>query len=69
MVEKLQGFAEGKYEVPADPSQIAELFTERHGESAERVESLGITKRVASTGMLHQVCRLNHNSGFAILYS
>jgi amphiphysin len=51
MVEKLQGFAEGKYEVPADPADIARLFLERRGDAQERVESLGITKRPTSTGM------------------
>lgn len=49
MVEKLQGFAEGKYEVPATGADIAVLFEERRGNVQERIESFGVTKRVTST--------------------
>jgi amphiphysin len=50
MVEKLQAFAEGKYEVPADPGDIAAQFLERFSGAQERVEALGVIKRVTSTG-------------------
>lgn len=55
MVEKLQAFAEGKYEVPANPGDIAAQFLERFSGAAESVESLSITKRVTSTGRPHLV--------------
>lgn len=59
MVEKLRAFAEGKYEVPADLNDIAAMFLERRGDIVERVESLGVTKRVTSTGR-HKPLRVNN---------
>lgn len=50
MVEKLHGFAEGKYEVPDEVNAITSMFLERRGDAGERVEELSITKRITSTG-------------------
>ncbi|KAI9065510.1 BAR-domain-containing protein [Trametes sanguinea] len=49
MLEKLHGFAEGKYDITVPAAQIASDFEERRGDALERIEALNITKRLIST--------------------
>lgn len=51
MMEKLQGFAEGKYTIPNTTAEILQDFIERRGDVGENVDGLSITKRITSTGM------------------
>ncbi|KAF8588489.1 BAR-domain-containing protein [Ramaria rubella] len=52
MVEKLQGFAEGKYEIPTEASEIATQFMARRTDVVERIEALTVTKRITSTAKM-----------------
>ncbi|OSD05626.1 BAR-domain-containing protein [Trametes coccinea BRFM310] len=54
MLEKVHGFAEGKYDVTVPAAQIASDFEERRGDALERIEALNITKRLISTSRLVQ---------------
>ena len=49
LLEKMNGFAEGKFDVSVPPAQIASDFEARRGDAMERVEALNITKRLIST--------------------
>lgn len=49
MMEKLQSFADGKYDLTR--KDIENIYLEQRGDAAERVEELQITKRIVSTGM------------------
>ncbi|CDO74789.1 hypothetical protein BN946_scf185001.g37 [Trametes cinnabarina] len=57
MLEKLHGFAEGKFDVTVSAAQIASDFEERRGDALERIEALNITKRLISTSRLVQAQR------------
>lgn len=50
MLEKLQSFASGKYEVTGTPQEIEEAYHARTTDAVERMDQLVITKRIASTG-------------------
>ncbi|QRW05040.1 BAR adaptor protein [Ceratobasidium sp. AG-Ba] len=50
MLEKLQSFASGKYEVAGTPQDIEQAYHNRRTDAMERVEALNITRRIASTG-------------------
>ena len=50
MLEKLNGFAEGKYDVSVPAAQIASDYEARRSDALERIEALNITKRLISTG-------------------
>ncbi|KAF8525245.1 BAR-domain-containing protein [Hysterangium stoloniferum] len=62
MVEKLQGFADGKYTVPENTQQMLDEYHERLGESQEQVEGLGITKRITSTAKMMATARAGGGS-------
>ncbi|KIJ32743.1 hypothetical protein M422DRAFT_61520 [Sphaerobolus stellatus SS14] len=49
MLEKLQGFSEGRYSVPNTTAEIADEWQVRRGDIGERVEALSLTKRFVST--------------------
>lgn len=48
LLEKLSGFAEGRYDVTVTPAQIAEEYEEKRGDAMQQVEDLNIVKRIAS---------------------
>lgn len=48
MMEKLQSFADGKYDLTR--KDIENIYLEQRGDAAERIEELQITKRIVSTG-------------------
>lgn len=50
MLEKLQSFASGKYEVTGTPQEIEDAYNARTTNAIEEVDQLAITKRIASTG-------------------
>ncbi|RPD68771.1 BAR-domain-containing protein [Lentinus tigrinus ALCF2SS1-7] len=57
LLEKVNTFAEGKYDVSVPPAQIASDFEDRRGDAMERVEALNITKRLISTSRMVQANR------------
>ncbi|KAI0757511.1 BAR-domain-containing protein [Daedaleopsis nitida] len=57
LLEKLNGFAEGKFEVSIPAAQIADDYEARRSDALERVEALNITKRILSTSRLVQANR------------
>lgn len=50
MLEKLQSFADGKYDL--ERRDIEQIYTEQQGDTAERLDNLNITSRIVSTGEL-----------------
>lgn len=56
MLEKLQSFASGKYEVIGTPQEIEDTYHNRTTDALERVDALTITKRIASTGKFLPLC-------------
>ncbi|KAG9100826.1 hypothetical protein FS749_012545 [Ceratobasidium sp. UAMH 11750] len=62
MLEKLQSFATGKYEVSGTPQEIEEAYHARRTDAMERVEALNITKRITSTAKMVQQSRLASGS-------
>lgn len=48
MLEKLQSFADGKYDL--ERRDIEEIYLEQRGDAAEQLDELHITQRTASTG-------------------
>ena len=58
LLEKVNTFAEGKYDVSVPAEQIASDFEEKRGDAMQRVEALNITKRIIST------CTSLHNAAF-----
>lgn len=50
MLEKLNGFAEGKFEVSVPAAQIASDYEAQRSDALERIEALNISKRLISTG-------------------
>ena len=49
MLEKLSGFAEGKYDISVTGEQIAADYEARRSDAYARIEELNVTKRVGST--------------------
>ncbi|KAA1468436.1 BAR-domain-containing protein [Dentipellis sp. KUC8613] len=63
LLEKLNQFADGKYDVSITPAQIADEYEAKRGESFETIEALGLTQRIVSTSKLVQQHRaLSPNS-------
>ncbi|THH13196.1 hypothetical protein EW146_g6994 [Bondarzewia mesenterica] len=52
LLEKLNEFAEGKYDVSLTPTQIGEEYEEKRGEAWQVIEDLNITKRIISTSKM-----------------
>ncbi len=48
MLERIQSFADGKYDV--ERKDIENIYLEQRGDAAEQIDDLQITKRIASTG-------------------
>lgn len=48
MLEKLQSFSDGKYDL--ERRDIENIYLEQRGDAAEQLEELHITKRIVSTG-------------------
>jgi len=48
MLERIQSFADGKYDV--ERKDIENIYLEQRGDAAEQMDDLQITKRIASTG-------------------
>lgn len=51
LLEKLNTFVDGKYDVTVAPQQIVEEYEAKRGDSAEQIEALGITQKFISTCM------------------
>ena len=49
MMEKLQGFTDGKFSVTMSGAEIEAEYMEKRGDAVERVEALSITHRILST--------------------
>lgn len=64
-MEKLQGFAEGKYTIPNTTAEILQDFIERRGDVGENVDGLSITKRITSTAKMMATARGGSNLGRA----
>ena len=65
MLEKVQSFADGKYDLSR--KDIENIYLEQRGDAAEQLEEMAITKRMVSTGMsppfsrrILSVCVLPH---------
>ena len=56
-MEKLNGFAEGRYEVQVPAAQITDDYENKRTDAWERIESMGITKRIVSTAKMMQNSR------------
>ncbi|KAH9855785.1 BAR-domain-containing protein [Lenzites betulinus] len=54
MLDKLNGFAEGKFEVTVPAAQIASDYEAQRSDALERIEALNITKRLISTARMVQ---------------
>ncbi|KZO99677.1 BAR-domain-containing protein [Calocera viscosa TUFC12733] len=52
MLEKINGFAGGKYDVTLQPADVAAAYEERVGDTRDNVEALTITKRTMPTAKL-----------------
>ena len=62
LMEKLQGFAEGKYEVQVPAAQITDDYENRRTDAWEHIENMGITKRIVSTAKMMQSSRQNSSA-------
>ena len=49
LLEKLNEFAEGKYDVSVTPAQIAQEYDDKRSDAWHVIEELNITKRIIST--------------------
>lgn len=66
-MEKLTGFAEGKYEIHVSGAQIAEDYEQKRTDAWERIEGMGITKRIVSTQKMLQASRQNSTGTYGSL--
>ncbi|KAH8120689.1 BAR-domain-containing protein [Phellopilus nigrolimitatus] len=57
LMEKLNGFAEGKYDVHVPTTQISQDYEDKRTDAWERIENMGITKRIVSTAKMLQTQR------------
>nr|XP_031863366.1 uncharacterized protein CI109_001241 [Kwoniella shandongensis]KAA5530438.1 hypothetical protein CI109_001241 [Kwoniella shandongensis] len=55
ILEKVQSFADGKYDLTS--KDVENIYLEQRGDAAERMEELGITKRIVSTAKMLQTVR------------
>lgn len=49
LLEKLNNFADGKYDVSIPSNQIAEEYEEKRTDAWSQIEEMNITKRILST--------------------
>ncbi|EIW86340.1 BAR-domain-containing protein [Coniophora puteana RWD-64-598 SS2] len=67
MLEKVNSFAEGKYDVTNVPgSQISNDYEEKRSDAWSTIEEMGITKRILSTSKLVQQNRANGGGGSSL---
>ena len=66
-MEKLMGFAEGKYDVHVTGNQIAQEYEEKRTDAWEKIEGMGITKRIVSTQKMLQASRQNSTASYGSL--
>ncbi|KLO11290.1 BAR-domain-containing protein [Schizopora paradoxa] len=59
ILEKVQGFAQGKYDVSVATAQIGQEYEEKRSDAWERIENMSITKRIISTSKMMQASRQN----------
>lgn len=59
LMEKLQAFAEGKYDVSVSLAQISEDYENKRTDASQRIEDMNITKRIVSTSKMMQTHRQN----------
>ncbi|KAL5535090.1 HOB1 [Sanghuangporus sanghuang] len=59
LMEKMQTFAEGKYDVSVTVPQIADDYENKRTDAWQRIEDMNITKRIVSTSKLIQTHRQN----------
>ncbi|KZV74772.1 BAR-domain-containing protein [Peniophora sp. CONT] len=52
LLEKLNTFVDGKYDVTVSPAQIVEEYEQKRGDSAEQIEALAITQKFISTSKI-----------------
>ncbi|KAL4254548.1 Bridging integrator 3/RVS161-like protein [Abortiporus biennis] len=57
LLERISGFADGKYDVSVPFAQIATEYEEKRSDAAQQIEDLEITKRVISTSKYVQAKR------------
>lgn len=49
ILEKVQGFAQGKYDLNVTTPQIGQEYEEKRSDAWERIDNMSITKRIVST--------------------
>ena len=49
LLEKLNSFVDGKYDVTVSPAEIVEQYEAKRGDSAQQIEALAITQKFIST--------------------
>lgn len=59
MMEKLQGFTDGKFNTAMSGNEIAAEYEQKRGDVVERVEALSVTHRILSTSRMMQQQRSN----------
>lgn len=59
LMEKLNSFADGKYDVQVPTAQITQDYEDKRTDAWERIENMGITKRIVSTAKMMQNSRQN----------
>lgn len=64
LMEKLHGFAEGKYDVSIPVAQITDDYENRRTDAWERIENMGVTKRIVSTAKMMQNSRQNSSASY-----
>jgi len=57
ILEKVQEFAQGKYDVSVTTAQIGQEYEEKRSDAWEIIESMSITKRIVSTSKMMQASR------------
>ena len=50
MLEKLQGFTNGRYDTSGATADIATHYESSRTDAAEQIDALNVTKRILSTG-------------------
>jgi amphiphysin len=68
MLEKLQAFAQGKYETSGTGDDIIQKYESEKGNTVEQMEALDVTKRIVSTGD-HIATILIHYSSTLLYFS
>lgn len=63
MLEKLHGFADGKYDVSVSGNDIAADYENKRTDAWEKIEALGLTQRIVSTSKMVQSRRAVSGGG------